>query len=335
MTQAAGIHDHDDFKLGRKPPKNAPSLKAADFLKVGATITHSQAADHFERVAQWILGHNDQYGTCGPTSVANDYLDITTYLTGTPVNVGDDAVIDLYKRSGNPNFPNDDNGVDMQTMLEALLAGGIAGHKPIAFAQVDHKNLDEILFAIEVFGGVLYGVNLQTAQQQQTQPNGTWDYRRSGEWGGHAIYVGRYTDPDGDFNDRTGCITWQMIVDMTDAFEQNQLDEVWLLIWPEHLGTTQFKQGVDLAALKDAYHTLTGKTLPVPDPDPTPPSPEPPTPPQPAPSGDLTLDQVSEGLADKLVEMTGEQDVMHHHRSGSLRRLFDCGGFRVEIHDER
>jgi hypothetical protein len=333
MTEAVGIHAHPNLKLGRKQPKRAPSLKAASFL-TGAAITHDEAADHFEKVVQWILGHNDEHGTCGPTSSANNYLDVTTYLTDTPINVGDDAVIDLYKRSGNPNFPADDNGVDMQTMFEAQLKGGIGGYKPIAFAQIDHTNLDEILYAIEVFGGVQYGVNLQTAQQQQTQPNGLWDYKRSGEWGGHAIYVGRYSDPDGTLNDRTACITWQMIVDMTDAFEQNQLDEVWVVIWPEHLNTRAFKEGVDFSALKQAYKDLTGKDLPVPDPAPPTPGPEP-TPPQPAPSSDLTLDEVSAGLADKLVEMTGEPEVDHRHLKGSLRRVFECGGFSVEIHDER
>jgi hypothetical protein len=332
MTDAVGIQDHSDFKLGRKPPKGAPSLKAASFL-TGEPLTHSQAADHFEKVVRWLLGKNDKFGTCGPTSSANNYLDITTYLTDTPVDVGDDAVIDLYKRSGNPNFPQDDNGVDMQTMFEAQLKGGIGGHKPIAFAQVDHKNLDEILYAIEVFGGVQYGVNLQTAQQAQTQPNGTWDYKRSGEWGGHAIYVGRYTDLNGTLGDATGCITWQMIVDMTDAFEQNQLDEVWLVIWPEHLGTAAFKQGVDLSALKAAYKDLTGKELPVPDPDPTP-TPDP-SPPQPAPSADLTVDSVSEALAGTLSAQTGEPSTQHHHQHGSKRRVFEGGGFEVEVHDKR
>ena len=334
MTDAAvGIHDHDSFKLGRKQPKRAPSLKAADFLTYEA-VQHSENVDHFEKVPQWILGENDQHGTCGPTSSANNYLDITTYLTGTPINVGDDAVIDLYKRSGNPNFPADDNGVDMQTMFEAQLKGGLGGHKPIAFAQVDHTNLDEILYAIEVFGGVQYGVNLQTAQQSQTRPNGLWDYQRSGEWGGHAIYVGRYSDPAGDLSDRTACITWQMIVDMTDAFEQHQLDEVWLVIWPEHLGTAQFKAGVDLEALKAAYKDLTGRDLPVPDPAPPSPGPEP-TPPQPAPSSDLTVDSVAEALAGVLSEQTGEQTKEHRHMRLSHRRVIESDGFEIVIHDNR
>jgi hypothetical protein len=36
-----------------------------------------------------------------------------------------------------------------------------------------------------IFGGVLHGVDLETAQQDQTD-SGLWDYQRSGEWGGRG-----------------------------------------------------------------------------------------------------------------------------------------------------
>src|SRR5436190_16980905 len=104
---------------------------------------------------------NDQYGDCGPVSVANYIRLVTQYLTGAEVAVSQDAVFDLYRRSGNPNFDPatdaDDNGVDMQTMLEALAAGGIGGgFKPVAFAKVDVTRVDEVRAAIAIFGGVLF-----------------------------------------------------------------------------------------------------------------------------------------------------------------------------------
>src|SRR6185295_14375671 len=104
-----------------------------------------------------------------PVSVANSLKLITLTGDGTEISVTQNDVFDLYRRSGNPNFDpetgKDDNGVDMQTMLEALLKGGIGGRTPLAFAKVDAHNLDEVRAAIAYFGCVLFGVDLQVAQQ--------------------------------------------------------------------------------------------------------------------------------------------------------------------------
>lgn len=257
--------------LGRRPPSNKPALMLGDFL-TGVVPAHPAAADHFAKVPQWILGGNDRYGVCGPVSVANQRLLVTTYLTGTPEIATQAAIFDLYRRSGNPTFdPNDpggpgDAGVDMQTMLEAVVAGGIGGKHALAFAKVDVSNIDQIEAAVALFGGNLLGVTLDVAQQAQTDA-GTWDYAPSGVWGGHATLNGRYADAP----DRGGVVTWAEIVDFTDAFEAHQVDEAWVVIWPEHLGSRAFQAGVDLAALAAAYTALTGRPFPViPGPSPTP-----------------------------------------------------------------
>jgi hypothetical protein len=268
-------------RLGRRPPKRAPALRLERFL-TGRVPEHPPAADHFARIGDWVLGANDRFGTCGPTSVANHLLLVTTYL-GTPHRVSDEAVFDLYRRSGNPRFDpdldwddprQDDNGVDMQSMLEALLEGGIDGRKPLGFATISAGDLDALRVGEALFGGLLWGVDLQKAQRTQTD-TGLWDYSASGEWGGHAVMSGRYADPDGTAQDRTGAITWALVVDATDTFLDRQLDEAWAIIWPEHLSDQRFMEGVDMAALAAAYQQLTGRDFPIPSP-PTPPAPAPP-----------------------------------------------------------
>lgn len=260
------------YPLGRRSPKRAPAVKLSRAL-TGVIPTHPDKVDHFSTVSDWGMYGNDHFGVCGPTGVANQRKQITRYLSGAEVSPTQDDVFDLYRRSGNPGFDPatgaDDNGVDLQTMCEALLSGGIGGVKPIAFAQVDHTNLDEVRAAIAIFGSVLLGVDLELAQQTQTG-NGLWDYRRSSEWGGHAVLAGRYSSGP----DRTAVITWAEVVNVTDAFFAHQLDEVWAVIWPEHLGTVEFQQGVDLAGLAADYEALTGRPFPVePAPVPTPPAP--------------------------------------------------------------
>jgi hypothetical protein len=254
-------------KLGRRPPKNAPALELVRSLT--GVVPHPATADHFGRVADFGLYGNDQYGDCGPVSVANYIKLVSLYLTGREVSVSQADVFDLYRRSGNPGFDPvtdaGDNGVDMQTMLEALTRGGIGGgHRPVAFAKVNVTSPVEIQSAIAIFGGVLFGVTLDVAQQTQTDAGGPWDYTRSAVWGGHAVVAGQYTGaitgPD------ISVVSWAQVLGTTDAFLAHQLDEAWVVIFPEHLGTTAFVEGVDVATLAADYQALTGRSFPAPPP---------------------------------------------------------------------
>lgn len=292
--------------LGRRAPKNAPALRLAHVL-TGAVPVHPVSVDHFSEVVDWGLYSNDRYGVCGPTSVANQRKLITRYLTGVESSPSQDDVFDLYRRSGNPQFDPatgaDDNGVDMQSMCEALVSGGIGGVKALGFAKVDVSNLDEVRAAIAIFGSLLLGVNLETAQQVQTG-RGLWDYAPSSEWGGHAVLAGRYTSAKtgGDL----AVITWADVVGLTDLFEQHQVEEAWVVVWPEHLGTAEFQAGVDVAALASDYLALTGRPFPAVVPPPAPG-------PQPAPS---PVDAADLALAPLLRRFVNE-----HHVSHELRQL--------------
>ena len=286
-------------KLGRRPPKNHPCLRLGSYL-THAVPAHPAASDHFGRVTDWGLYDNDRYGDCGPAAVGNTRKIITTYLAGREQSPSQADVFDLYRRSGNPDFDpvsdTGDDGVDMQTMCEALTTGGIGGTKALGFAQVDVTNPDETRAAIAIFGSVLLGVNLTQAQQSQTD-YGLWDYKKnSPDWGGHAVVAGSFTSashgPD------VYVISWGQPVGVTDAFWQHQVEEAWVLIWPEHTSTTQFMQGIDRAALAADYQELTGRTLPIPTdpgpvPQPAPVTPVPiPMPPPPVPVPGEDPDQV-------------------------------------------
>lgn len=279
------MSDHPRFKLGRLPPSNKPALMLADIL-TGVIPAHPATADHFGKLEFAMYG-NDRFGDCGPVSVANLLRLVTGGLLETEVQPSQEDVFDLYRRSGNPGFDPqtgaDDNGVDMQTMLEALLKGGIGSNKtgiyyPVAFAKVNVSNDDELTAAVSIFGGVLWGVTLEIAQQSQTG-HGFWDYSKSDVWGGHAIVNGAY-----EANGHEDVITWALRVSTTAPFRQHQLDEAWVVVWPWNLDHPAFQEGVDLGALAAAYKALTGHTLPIPAPPPQPtPSPVPPPPPPPAP----------------------------------------------------
>lgn len=263
-------------RLGRKPrDPSRPVLKLRDYL-TGTIPPHPQTVDYFSRIPGWCLGANDRFGTCGPTSLANHLLLVSSWLASAPIRVTDNDVFDLYRRSGNPNFDPttgaDDNGVDMTVMLSAAVQGGIGGFHPVAFALVDGSDPEEIRAAGAIFGCVLWGADLSVAQQQQQM----WDYvPGSPVWGGHAIAAaGRYTDAPTPVLDRTGLLTWARPLDATDIFITQQVTERYVVIWPWHLGTKGFQQGVNQAALAADYQAFTGRPFPTPvTPPPTPPPP--------------------------------------------------------------
>jgi hypothetical protein len=256
-------------------------------ILTGKVPAHPVSADHFSKVTEWGLWRNDTFGDCGPVSYGNLVKLITAHLTGMEADVTEADVFALYKLC-NPMFdPNDpggpgDAGVDMQTMLELAVEHGFGPDgkwKPLAFAKVDVSNLDEVRAAISIFGGVLFGVDLDEAQDSQTNQGLPWDYTpHSREWGGHAILAGLYTSDSAARHPDISVISWALKVGTTDAFEQRQLEECWVVIFEEHLQHPAFQQGVDLAALAAAYEALTGRPFPVtptPKPVPVPPVPAP------------------------------------------------------------
>jgi hypothetical protein len=253
-------------RLGRRKPSNKPALRLARLL-TGQTPTHPLAANNLLAVQDFGLYKNDQFGVCGPTMVANGYK-VTTKQAGAELSVSQNDVFDLYRRSGNPNFdPNtdqDDNGVDLQTMFEEVHKNGLAGIKSLAFAKVDISNLNEVKAAIDIFGVLYLGVNLQTAQQSQTD-TGLWDFDNSSEWGGHAVLAGKYTNESG--ND-IGVISWAEHINLTDTFWEKQVEEAWIVIWPEYLTMPEFDSSIDLEQLSIDYKELTGNNLPLVDPVP-------------------------------------------------------------------
>ncbi|MGH7743347.1 MAG: hypothetical protein ACREQ5_00795 [Candidatus Dormibacteria bacterium] len=276
-------------RLGRKPrDPNRPVLKLRNYL-TGVIPPHPQSVDYFSRIPAWNLGANDRFSTCGPTSLANHLLLVSTWLARSPIQVTDNDIFDLYRRSGNPNFDPatgaDDNGVDMTVMLSAAVQGGLGGVHPVAFALVDDSDPEEIRAAGAIFGCVLWGADLTVAQQRQT----VWDYvPGSPEWGGHAIAAaGRYTDSPNPASDRTGLLTWAEALDATDQFITRQVTERYVVIWPWHLGTREFVTGINQTALAADYESFTGRQFPMtpPLPPPTPvPNPAPAPAPTPSPS---------------------------------------------------
>ena len=277
------------FSLGRRTPKNHPSIKLSGIL-TGVAPTHPVAVDYLKKMSGWQILGNDQFGDCAAVCWANMRYFVTSMLTPQPNYPDQEQVFTIY-RTQNPDFvadhnnPVEDNGMDVQTLLEYLTKNaGPDGAKLLGFALVDLTNQDEIDAALAIFGCLFLGIEVQDANMQDFSDGKPWDYHANSQIdGGHAVLGGGYL---GTAKDDVQFITWAKETGMTDKFWNKLVatsgtGEAWVCIWNEYLGTEQFQQGIDLQKLSDAYKEITGRPFPVsildpsPSPSPVVPAPEP------------------------------------------------------------
>jgi hypothetical protein len=278
--------------LGRRPTDPHRLARTIHLPLTGAVPDHPLVTDHLAQVPLWNGETNFQWGTCGPVSVANSAIMTWKYLLGATISVPDADIFDLYRRSGNPTFNPatgaGDDGVDMTVMLAELVRGGLwITHtggarelvKPLCFA-MHQPGIETVHAVTSIFGGDIFGLDLDVAQQTQTNA-GVWDYvPGSAAWGGHAVFAGAYTSDATPHHVDESLISWLERVGTTDVFLNHQLPEAYIIVWPALWDHPAFQAGVDRAALAAAFTDCTGRPFPLPVP---PPPPGPTPPPEPTP----------------------------------------------------
>ena len=263
---------------GLRPAKQVKALPYAAIQRA-VTLTHPPALDTIKGWGGWAMLGNDTYGDCVAVTWAT-VRRIVTRLHTTETYPGLDQVLSVY-RTQNPGFdphgspsvngPGSahDGGMDIQTLLEHLVTiGGPDGVKAVAFAQVDHRDLEQLKNAIATVGFLWLGVTVTDANERAFPKPWTW---RPGDTdlGGHSITGTGYTDAG------TWPIeTWADEGSLTDLYVQKKVNQAWVVIWPEHVAQMTQPQRDQLDA---AFYELTGKHAdfsqvppPTPQPAPTP-----------------------------------------------------------------
>ena len=281
---ATGIHAHPYRKLGLRPIDEVRLARMIE-LPVGdvvAGLDIPSVADHLtEAQPLMVLGGNDKFGTCWPTSIANSVILATLFCTGRKVTVLDDDVFNLYRAVGNTNFDPvtgaDDNGTEPTAGFSALMSAGIwvtgltpAGQPdmqsrecviPICYAQSTSTDLNHLRVITAAAGSAALCLDLHTAQQTQTD-SGLWDYKPgSAEWGGHAVIGGSYKSPASAHAWDETIETWQRPVGLSDGFIGHQLQALFVVVWPDLWSNDAFMANVDRGALAAAYQTVTGQPI--------------------------------------------------------------------------
>lgn len=210
---------------------------------------------------------NDRYGDCVWAMFGHVLQAVTTYGQGRTTTVDVSALLKGYTEvtGFHPDDPATDQGTVIQDGLDYWRKTGIAGHKIVAFAEVDHTDLDMIHTAIYLFGAVLVGINFPAAAMDQFNRHQPWDVVADdgGIQGGHAIPVGYYDTT----TERV--VTWGRVQRMTPEFWGKYVEEAWVVITPEWVNTTgESPGGIDLHGLGEDFAALTGQPNPFPQPSP-------------------------------------------------------------------
>ncbi len=265
-------------KYGRRPPKNAPALQFGSFMAGGEVPAHPTSEDWIHNLQNWQMLGNDAVGDCNAVTWANTRRLITHYLSATETYPNQQQVFTFY-RTQNPNFDpkgtaqtngpgsSADQGMDIQTGLEYLHAnGGPDGVKVVAFAKVDPANTAEVGAALAIFGTLWLGIIVLADNQTEFSKGEPWTDDHSAVDGGHAIMAGGYAGADAASFD-VNFVTWAQETEFAPSFWDGSaggkplVEEAWVVIWPEHLGTAAFQQGVNQAQLQADYQDLTGQAL--------------------------------------------------------------------------
>lgn len=241
--------------------------------------------DWISEVGDWPMFMNDQVGDCTIAMEAHTIESSSRYGYGVTAQFSDDDVLEVYERvSGyNPANPESDQGAVLQDVYGDWQKVGIAGHKNLVFAQVDHKDYNEVKTCTHLFGSVGLGIVVTEGMMRDFEAGRDWTGNDGEELGGHAVPVLGY-NASGVY-----VITWGRVQHMTWGCFSKVVEEAWVAILPDWFGPSgEDPLGADLHGLGEAYAELTGRANPFPDPNPQP---------TPEPSDDTDWQKVAQELA--------------------------------------
>lgn len=180
------------LKLGKLAPKlNSKTLLFSKYID--DTVLPKPAKKVYREYktpeeAKLMYG-NDQYGDCTCAGAAN-LLILATCHTGKVVIPTLTDVLDMYTAISGFDLITgaNDNGAAMTDALNHLRTVGLSGHKILAWAKINHKNLQHRKIACDLFGATYVGVQLPGQAQSQFENRQSWEVvENDTNEGGHAI----------------------------------------------------------------------------------------------------------------------------------------------------
>lgn len=251
----------------------------------------------------WLMFMNATYGCCVIADCAHQEM-LRTANVGEFFEPTDAEVLALYAyfqgmnidpsrpltpaglSAVNAYLANNDNGCDELTVIQYLTKTGWIGRKLDGSANLDPTQLDQLKWAVCIFGASRLGLNLPDSAQSQFEAGEPWDYAPGASLdGGHDVPLVQYN------GNQYGVVTWGKLQPVTLAFLTAKypdgtpyLEEAHVELafdWVNQAGTCP--DNLNLAQLvADLSSIMEPLQPPQPTPVPAPPSPPPsPIPPRP------------------------------------------------------
>ena len=212
------------LKLGRKPAR----FTRASFARSHILARHlsdlgpapPQSPDWVAAVMQqspdgWTMLGNDAVGDCTIADCGHQEM-LRTANVGAITIPTTEQVLTLYSAitGYNPSDPNSDQGADELTVIQYLTATGWLGRKLDGSANLDPTQLDQLKWAVCLFGASRLGLNFPDSAMNQFNAGQPWDYVAGASLaGGHDVPIVKY-DRDGTI----WIVTWGQLWPVTPAF---------------------------------------------------------------------------------------------------------------------
>lgn len=179
---------------------------------------------------KWLMLGNDEYGNCVYCAIAHAIMAVGASFKQT-ITFTRAAVVNAYLVLDD----GQDNGVNIDEFLETWQTTS-TGEDPFGaagpFVKLDPTNIPQMKAAIATFGWILYGVNLQEAQENQFNNGQKWSYvPGSPVVGGHGIFGGGFDR----FNVGPYIVSWGKGFRAEWGFITNCADEAYTGILPPHV----------------------------------------------------------------------------------------------------
>jgi hypothetical protein len=191
-------------------------------------------------------------------------------------------VLRFYSESSgyDPADPATDQGATMQEVNDYFRAYGIAGRKIEAFFRVNSDDFDELRSALYLFGAVSIGMAFPSFAMDQFNRGKPWDFPPGTKVkidGGHDVLLVGMT--------RGGnllVVTWGKLQIVTPRFWTRFMGsrgrgEAWARVEQDWVASSGIAPGnaLDIAALNEAFQSLTGQPGPFTQPPPVEATPDP------------------------------------------------------------
>ncbi len=241
------------FRFGKLPPKqDYRTLRLKDYLtpeiappppSVDVLATVYAKLGETDPAGLFPMDGNNTYGDCTIAAVAHA---ITTYrgLLGTKVVMPEKAVTKLYFHlTGGA-----DGGLQELDVLDHWRKTAISHDKILAYVKIDHANHTHVQQAIQLFGGVYLGFQVQQDCNQEFLDGEPWTPGPLTN-DGHAVFAVGYDQ------DELTVLTWGNTQQATWGWWDECVDEAYAILPPEAKDPA-FAPGFDIDKLMEDLNAV-------------------------------------------------------------------------------